>query len=60
MSKDKFASLPRAVRIDDEVHEHLMQMADRQHRSMSNLIGLILLEAVEKDKADLRGGDENL
>ena len=49
MAKSKYVSLPRSIRVDVGVHEHLQVMAERQHRTVSNLISLIIIEAVEKD-----------
>ena len=48
MAKTKQVALPRVIRVDEEVHEKLAQMAEDQHRSIANLIGVLLLEAIEK------------
>ena len=52
MAKEKHVALPRVVRVDDEVHAHLKVMADRQHRTIANLIGVLIVEAVERDKRE--------
>lgn len=49
MSKNKYVNLPRSVRVDERIHEHLQLMADRERRSITNLIGVIIEEAVEAD-----------
>ena len=42
-----------AVRIPEELKEKLQNIADSQHRPLSNLIRLILIEWLEKyDKED--------
>jgi predicted HicB family RNase H-like nuclease len=59
MPKTNYASLPRSVRVDEDIHQHLKVMAARQHRTVSNLIGVIILQAVERDRSNLRFIEEN-
>lgn len=59
MPKSKYVALPRQVRVDEDVHEHLQQIAERQHRSVANLIGVIILEYVERDKSNRRFIEES-
>ena len=47
MAKDKYITM----RVDSKVHEHLKKMAARDHRPLSNLLGMFLIKMVEKDKA---------
>lgn len=53
MSKNKHVSLPRVIRVDEEVHAHLKAMAERQRRSIANLIQVIIEEAVDKDRRSM-------
>ena len=55
MSKTKHVSLPRVVRVDEEVHQYLQEWAERERRSVANLIGIIIEEAVAKDKHRAQG-----
>ena len=49
---DKYVNLPRALRVDEGLHVSLKKMAEIEHRSITNLIGLILIEAVENYKRE--------
>lgn len=49
-TKNKFVTM----RIDQETHEYLMTMADREKRSLANLINLILFKYIELDKEEHR------
>ena len=46
MAKKKFVTM----RIDQETHDYLMMMAERERRTMANLINLMLFNAIEADK----------
>ncbi len=52
MAKDKFVT----TRVDEETYETLKEMADEDHRPISNLISLILLKAIE----DWENNNENV
>ena len=52
MAKEKQVPLPRVVRVDEDVHERLKIMAERDHRTITNLIGVLILEAVHRDKRE--------
>lgn len=54
MAKSTYAYLPRSVRVDEEIHAHLKSMSERQHRTVTNLIGHIIRQAVERDKSNQR------
>ena len=56
MSKSKYVALPRQVRVDEDVHEILQRIAEEQHRSVANLIGVIILEYVERNREGPRSG----
>ena len=47
-TKTEFVHLPRSIRTDPDLSENLRAMAEEQHRSVANLIGLILIEAINK------------
>lgn len=42
-----------SMRVDKAVHDHLKSMAARDHRTLSNMIYMILLNAVNTDKVAL-------
>ena len=59
MAKNAFASLPRSVRIDEELYDHLKLMAEREHRTISNMIEVIIYQAVERDRSNQRFIEES-
>ena len=50
MSKTQHVNLPRSVRVDEQVHEYLQEWADRERRSIANLIGIIIEDAVSAEQ----------
>ena len=48
MAKTKFITM----RLDDKTHTSLKQMAARDHRTLTNLLHLIMMKAVAKDKQE--------
>ena len=46
MAKGKYITM----RVDEKIHEHLKKMAARDHRPLSNLLAMVLVKMVEKDK----------
>ena len=46
MAKMKYITM----RVDEKIHEHLKEMAARDHRPLSNLLAMVLVKMVEKDK----------
>ena len=50
MNKTKYVNLPRSVRVDPDLSRSLREMADEEHRSVANLINMILIKAVEEYK----------
>ena len=45
------------MRLDMRVYNHLKVMAAREHRTLSNLVALILFNATEKDKQERKDED---
>ena len=52
MPKNQHVTLPRTLRVDDEVHECLQRWAELERRSVANLIGIIIEDAVKKRKLE--------
>ncbi len=52
MAKTKYVTM----RLEVTVYSHLKKIAAREHRSLSNLLSLIMWQAVEKDKIDYNVG----
>ena len=52
MRKSKYVAVPRAVRVKPDIHARLVEMAERDRRSISSLIGIIIEKAVQRDKDD--------
>ena len=50
MAKKKFITM----RVDQEVHDYLSQMAERETRTITNLLTLILIQAIELDREEHR------
>ena len=46
MTKNKYVTM----RLSQETQDYLRKMAEREQRSVSNLLGLIINAAIEKDK----------
>ena len=46
MAKTKYVTM----RVELDVHTHLKKIAEREHRTLSNLLSLIMFRAVERDK----------
>ena len=52
MAKTKYVTM----RLEEDVYSHLKEIAVREHRTLSNLLSLIMWQAVEKDKIDYNIG----
>lgn len=48
MAKTKYVTM----RLEQSVYDHLKMMAAREHRTLSNLLSLIMFTTVEKDKKE--------
>lgn len=48
MPKNQYVSLPRVIRVDDDIHEALQEWAEQERRSIANLIQVIIENAVEE------------
>ncbi len=48
MAKTKFITM----RLDGQTHSALKEMAARDHRTLTNLLHLIMMRAVDKDKRE--------
>lgn len=48
MAKTKYVTM----RLEPEIYQHLKDMAAREHRTLSNLLSLIMFRTVEKDKQE--------
>lgn len=51
MPKNQYVNLPRTLRVDDEIHHYLQEWAARERRSVANLIGVIIEDAVQREMA---------
>jgi predicted transcriptional regulator len=49
---------PFSMRLPPDLKERLQQLADRDHRSLTNYIEVLLLQHVEKKPASARGESE--
>jgi len=52
MPKDMYVNFPRSMRVDEGLHESLKRISELEHRSLTNLIGLILIEYTERYKQE--------
>lgn len=48
MAKTKYVTM----RLEQSVYDHLKQMAEREHRTLSNLLSLIMFNTIQKDKKE--------
>ena len=52
MAKTVHVNLPRTIRVNEDVHQVLQKWAELERRSIANLIGVIIEDAVQKYKYD--------
>lgn len=50
MSKDQYVTL----RVDTPTKQYLKKMAERERRTLTNLLQVIIADAVDRDKAKVR------
>lgn len=48
-----------SVRLPDTLHARLLKWAERENRSLNNLIETVLLRAVEADEQERKGDAED-
>ena len=53
MSKYEYKTAPINIRVDESIKVAIVEIADSQHRSMSNLIELILKEYIKNEHRGL-------